>query len=116
MPQQMQTYQPGQRVTVTQQIAQRQRTWTIAITGEVVRYEQRKTGSWFAHSKDDKLWLDRLVIRKDDGEIVVCNLDSYSHVEVHPAPEPVATATDEADEEAQDGPAAEDDAKESAEA
>ena len=55
--------------------------------GTVQRYEQRKTGSWFAHAKDDKLWLDRLTLQKDDGEIVVCVLDQYSHV--LPLPQPV---------------------------
>jgi len=75
-------FEPGQRVVVTQQIAQRDETWTTQVTGEIVRYEQKKTGSWFAHSKDDKLWLDRLVLKKDDGEIVVCLLDAYTHVEL----------------------------------
>jgi hypothetical protein len=73
-------YQPGQRVRVTQQIQHKK--WTISVEGVVEAHEQRKTGSWFAHSKDDKLWLDRLILRKDDGEIVTCNLDPYSHVEV----------------------------------
>ncbi len=77
-----QRFTPGQTVTVTQQIAQRDDTWTTQVTGEVVRYEQKKTGSWFAHSKDDKLWLDRLTVRKDDGELVMINLDPYTHVEV----------------------------------
>jgi len=74
-------FKPGTRVTVTQQIPQRDEVWTLAVTGTVLRFEQRKTGSWFAHAKDDKLWLDRLVLRKDDGEIVVCNLDNYTHIE-----------------------------------
>lgn len=75
-------YAPGQRVVVTQQIPQRDEVWTIKVEGVVQRYEQKKTGSWFAHSKDDKLWLDRLTLEKDDGEIVVCNLDRYTRVEV----------------------------------
>lgn len=74
--------EPGQRVRVTQQIPQRDETWTIDLQGQVVRHEQKKTGSWFAHAKDDKLWLDRLVLKKDDGEVVVVNLDPYTHVEV----------------------------------
>ncbi|MEX0776807.1 MAG: hypothetical protein WD042_13975 [Phycisphaeraceae bacterium] len=74
-------FKPGQRVSVVQQIPQRQRVWTSRVTGIVVRYEQKKTGSWFAHSRDDKLWLDRLVLRKDDGEIIVLNLDRFTHVE-----------------------------------
>ena len=75
-------FQPGQRVEVTQQIPQRDEVWTSKSEGVVVRYEQRKTGSWYAHAKDDRLWLDRLVVRKDDGELVTFNLDNYTHVEV----------------------------------
>lgn len=79
------SFEPGQRVVVTQQIPRRYDTWTKQVRGTVQRYEQRKTGSWFAHSKDDKLWLDRLVLKKDDGEIVVCNLDAYTNVQVEDA-------------------------------
>jgi hypothetical protein len=78
------TFQPGQRVRVTQQIPQRARTWTITIEGQVIAFEQRKTGSWYAHSKHDKLWLDRLQLKKDDGEVVVCNLDEFTHVDLLP--------------------------------
>ena len=81
-------FQPGQRVVVMQQIPLSGRAWTGQVTGHVVRCEQRKTGSWFAHAKDDKLWLDRLIIRKDDGEIVVCILDAYTRVEVVVDPAP----------------------------
>lgn len=57
---------------------------TIAsvVEGVVVAFEQAKTGSWYAHSKDKKLWLDRLQLRKSDGEIVFVNLDQFSGVEV----------------------------------
>jgi hypothetical protein len=74
-------FEPGQRVAVTQQLPHRSRVWSTRVEGEVVRYEQSQTGSWFAHSKDDRLWLDRLVLRRPDGEIVTCILDRYSHVE-----------------------------------
>ena len=73
---------PGARVKVTQQIAARNYTLTSEVRGTVTAYEQEPTGSWFAHSKDDKLWLDRLTLRKDDGEITTLNLDAASHVEV----------------------------------
>jgi hypothetical protein len=71
----------GTRVRVTQQVPRRQGHLKTAVEGSVVRYEQSKTGSWYAHGKDDKLWLDRLVLRRDDGEIVYLNLDQYSLVE-----------------------------------
>lgn len=76
---------PGARVKVTQQIAARHYTLPTEITGTIVSFEQKKTGSWYAHSKDDRLWLDRLKIRKDDGEIVLLNLDEFSRVEVQTA-------------------------------
>jgi hypothetical protein len=77
---------PGALVEVTQQIPHRDRVWTNRVKGAVISYQQKQTGSWFAHSKDDKLWLDRLVVRKDDGEIISLILDDYSHLEVIPPP------------------------------
>ena len=71
----------GTRVRITQHVPRRQGHLKTAVEGSVVRYEQSKTGSWYAHGKDDKLWLDRLVLRRDDGEIVYLNLDQYSVVE-----------------------------------
>ena len=73
---------PGVRVKVVQQIAGRNYTWTSDVVGTVVEYRQKQTGSWYAHSKDDKLWLDRLLIRKADGELTPLNLDEYSHIEI----------------------------------
>jgi len=82
MPQTTDQFKPGQRVKVVQQIPQRDEVWSIEVIGTVERYEQRQSGSWFAHAKGHRIWLDRLVLKKDDGEIVVCNLDSYTHIEV----------------------------------
>jgi hypothetical protein len=73
---------PGAKVKVTQQIAARHYALPAVVRGTVVEYGQKETGSWFAHSRDDRLWLDRLVLRKDDGEITTLNLDEYSHVEI----------------------------------
>jgi hypothetical protein len=83
---------PGARVKVTQQIAGRDYTWTTTVTGTITEYAQKETGSWFAHSRDDKLWLDRLAIRKDDGEMTTLNLDDYSVVEVLSAPPALVAA------------------------
>ena len=79
-------YEPGQRVRITQQVLRADRpgggTMATTVEGTVVKFEQRKTGSGFAHSKDHKLWLDSVTIRKGDGEIAVVNLDQHSHVEI----------------------------------
>lgn len=75
------TYTPGTRVRVTQQVPRLTGAFTSVVEGEIVRAERQKTGSWYAHADDDKLWLDRLELRKADGELVVLNLDQYSRVE-----------------------------------
>ena len=72
---------PGAKVKVIQQIAARDYTWTTEIAGTVMSFDQQTTGSWYAHSKDDKLWLDRLTLKKADGEIITLNLGDYSVVQ-----------------------------------
>jgi len=72
---------PGTRVRVTQQLPQTHQVWTTTVEGTVVRWRQDRTGSWFAHGKDDKVWLDRLEVRRDDGELVTLNLDRWSLIE-----------------------------------
>jgi hypothetical protein len=52
------------------------------VEGIVVKHESSKTGSWFAHGYDGKLWLNCLTLRKDDGEEVRLNLDERSDVTI----------------------------------
>lgn len=81
------TLTPGQRVRVTQRVPRQKfggGPMSTTIEGTVVRLAEEKTGSWFAHGKDDKLWLSRLELRGDDGEEIVLNIDQYSEIEVLP--------------------------------
>jgi len=75
-------YEIGSRVRVSQQVMLNDSASVTSVEGIVQRVGQSKTGSWFAHGRDKKLWLDRVELRKDDGEIVVMNLDQYSRVEM----------------------------------
>ena len=80
-----QLYKPGQRVKVTQQVPRQEfggGAMVTSVEGTVVSFEQQKTGSWYAHSRDHKLWMDRLQLKKDDGEVVFLNLDQYSVVDL----------------------------------
>lgn len=72
----------GKRVRVTQSIAEREGVLTGQIEGVVESVESRATGSWFAHGKDDKLWLRRLLLRKDDGEQILINVDPRTEITV----------------------------------
>lgn len=71
----------GTRVRVTQQVPQTNGVWSTTCEGLVLRYRQAQTGSWYAHAKDDRLWLDRLEIELDSGEITTLNLDHYTLIE-----------------------------------
>ncbi len=83
MAQEITDYSPGARVRVFQQIPRAASgSLQTSVEGVIVEYGQAKTGSWFAHTKDGRVWLDRLTLKKDDGEMVVCNLDQYSRVEL----------------------------------
>lgn len=72
----------GAQVRVTQQSRWGTTSRKTTVEGEVVEMGQERTGSWFAHSKDHKLWLDRLQLKKADGELIYLNLDQYSRVDV----------------------------------
>lgn len=72
----------GDRVRLTQQIPHGRGCWTTVIEGRVLSMTQEKTGAWYCHSKDGKLWLDRIVIRQDNGECSSCILDRFSRLDI----------------------------------
>ncbi len=80
--------QPGQRIRVVQTIDRREGDWKAEIIGTIVSVENRKTESWYAHSKDNKYWLLRVHLRKDDGEESLLNLDGRTEVELLGGPTP----------------------------
>lgn len=72
---------PGRRVRITQSVRKQNENWQTTVEGEVVSCRREPTGSWYAHGKRVKLWLDRVTIRKDDGELSELVLDEQSEVE-----------------------------------
>ncbi len=73
---------PGQKIRVERTIRTREGDWKTSVEGEVVYFEARPTGSWFAHGKNDKLWLRRVRIKKSDGELVELVLERDTKVTV----------------------------------
>lgn len=86
-------YAPGVKVRVTQQIPRRTDCYTAVVEGVVVRHERMPSGSWYARNKSNKVWLDRLIIKKADGEMSILNLDEYSAIEVLEGPAPTEDTT-----------------------
>lgn len=76
------TLQPGQRVRFTQQVDRREGDWTNEVVGEVVNVTPERTGSWYAHGKDSKLWLYRVRLRKADGELTTLTVDQHTRYEI----------------------------------
>ena len=48
----------------------------------MVSVEPQPTGAWFAHGKDDKYWLVRIQLQKDDGGISLLILDQHTRITV----------------------------------
>ena len=71
-----------QHVRIEQVIHTREGDWTHMTEGKIVALEPRPTGSWFAHGKDDRLWLYRIRLEKEDGELVEMNTDRDTRVSV----------------------------------
>ncbi len=73
---------PGRRIRVSQIIAGRDRRWVTRVEGVVESCRPEPTGSWYAHGKNDRLWLHRVRVRKADGELTTLVLDHNSRVDV----------------------------------
>jgi hypothetical protein len=82
---------PGMRIRVVQEIHRREGVWRTHVEGTVLSHEACRTGSWFAHSPKGKLWLNRVTVRKDDGEQVTLSLDEHSQVTILSRPAEGAT-------------------------
>ena len=73
---------PGQRVRIIQEIVRREGNWQRELVGKVVWAKSEPTGSWFAHGKNDKLWLRRLRVEKENGELTTIVVDQHTRLEV----------------------------------
>lgn len=71
----------GTRVRVTQSFQGGAQAVEARVEGVVEAWEAEPTGSWHAHGKDGRLWLNRLRLRKDDGELTLLVIDERSDVE-----------------------------------
>jgi hypothetical protein len=70
----------GTPVCVTLTTKRRGRPLRTHVVGVVEAWEDLPTGSWFAHGKDDKLWLKRLRLRKADGEVTLLVIDDSTAI------------------------------------
>ena len=72
----------GTRVRVVQRIHQTDPSYNAETTGVIESWGGEPTGAWYAHGRNGKLWLERLRVRKADGEIRVVVIDDQTRI--HP--------------------------------
>jgi len=70
----------GTPVRVTMTTNFRDRALTSHAFGTIEAWDRLPTGSWFAQGKNDKLWLDRVRLRKVDGEISLLVIDDATTI------------------------------------
>jgi len=73
---------PGQRVRIIQEIDRREGNWQRELVGKVVWARSEPTGSWFAHGKNGRLWLGRVRVEKENGELTTIVVDRHTRLEV----------------------------------
>lgn len=73
---------PGDRVRIVGKIVAHDETWLAPAEGEVISVHSEPTGAWFAGQKYAHLWLMRLVLRKDDGELHSLVVDQNTQVDL----------------------------------
>lgn len=76
------TLKTGQRIRIRHSIDRREGAWERVVEGTIISVKAEPTGSWYAHGKDDKLWLQRVVLRKADGELTSVAIDPATSVEL----------------------------------
>jgi hypothetical protein len=85
----------GTPIRVIEQVHQTDPSYGAETVGVVEAWKEEPTGAWYAHSRNGKLWLQRLTLRKADGELTTLVIDN--HTKIYPL-EPL-------DEEGGDGAA-----------
>ena len=78
----------GQRIRARQTMVRREGDWRGDVSGVIVEVTNASTGSWYAHGRDNKYWLRRVTIKKDDGELTTLTLDQNTEIELLADAEP----------------------------
>jgi len=74
------SFPPGTLVGVTEVTTRRDKSIEVQTVGVVESWEELPTGSWYAHGRNDRLWLRRLKLRKLDGEITLLIIDDGTSI------------------------------------
>jgi hypothetical protein len=76
----VESFPPGTPVRVREVTLRRGQPIEVETIGVVEEWDRLPTGSWYAHGKNTKVWLDRLKIRKVDGELSLIVIDDGASI------------------------------------
>ena len=74
------TLQPEDRIELKHEVKVGFRSWENVTAGTVVRTERRRHGLHHRRNRDDKVFSDVIVLRRDDGELTTVTLDEFSEL------------------------------------
>jgi len=74
------TFPPDTLVRVTQTMRLRTHTTETQVSGVVDSWETKPTASWYTHDPGGRLVLERLTLRKPDGELSVIVVDDSTSI------------------------------------
>ena len=56
------------------------KTWKTTTVGTVVNTERRRQGLHFRRNRDDKVFADTIVLKRDDGELTSVTMDEFTEL------------------------------------
>jgi len=71
---------PGDRIKVDHEVKVGLQVWHTQTKGEVVRTQRRRHGLHFRRNRDDKVFSDIIVMRREDGELTTVTVDEFTRI------------------------------------
>ncbi len=73
--------QAGDRIEVEHEVkVGSSKTWTTKTVGTVEHTERRRQGLHYRRNRDDKVFADMIVLRRDDGELTTITMDEFTEL------------------------------------
>jgi len=74
--------QPGDRVEIEHEVkVGSSKTWTTKTVGTVVNTERRRQGLHYRRNRDDKVFADMIVLKRDSGELTTVTMDEFTKLQ-----------------------------------
>ena len=71
----------GDRIEVEHEVkVGSSKTWTTKTVGTVENTERRRQGLHHRRNRDDKVFADMIILRRDDGELTTVTMDEFTRL------------------------------------